>query len=487
MKRSKRIIVLAGAVVVICGATFALTRYEEQKEKIENSGEVILTVDSGSVKALSWEYEDETLSFHRDDRWTYDGDEAFPVDDEKMEELLEPFQEFQAAFVIEEVEDYGQYGLDDPICTVKFETEDQSYEMKLGDYSTMDSQRYLSVGDGNVYLVEQDPLDSFDATLEEVIAHDETPVFGQVSKVSFSGEEEYEITYEEDSTDTYCADDVYFVEQDGAVQPLDTARVDSYLSDISNLALSDYVTYNATEEELAAYGLDDPDLTVSVDYTQENEDGEEAQENFVLHISRDPEEKAQAEAQKDGAGEETQETSEDGGDPEAEEEITAYARVGESQIVYQITSDAYESLMASACDDLRHREVLTADFSEITGMDISLEGETYTFTSKSGEDARVWYYEEEELVITDLQNAVEALSADSFTGEEPSGQEEIAFTVYLENENYPEVRVELYRYDGSHCLAAVDGTPVSLVPRSEVVELIEAVHAIVLDGAGTDN
>lgn len=40
--------------------------------------------------------------------------------------------------------------------------------------------------------------------------------------------------------------------------------------------------------------------------------------------------------------------------------------------------------------------------------------------------------------------------------------------------------MDLYRYDGTYCLAVVDGTPVSLVERSYVVDLIEAVNAIVL-------
>lgn len=51
----------------------------------------------------------------------------------------------------------------------------------------------------------------------------------------------------------------------------------------------------------------------------------------------------------------------------------------------------------------------------------------------------------------------------------------------IPNENHPEVQIKLYRYDGSHCLAVVDGAPVSLVTRTSAVDLIEAVHAIVLD------
>ena len=42
------------------------------------------------------------------------------------------------------------------------------------------------------------------------------------------------------------------------------------------------------------------------------------------------------------------------------------------------------------------------------------------------------------------------------------------------------MEIRLYRYDGSNCLAVVDGAPVSLVTRSLVVDLVEAVHGIVL-------
>lgn len=41
--------------------------------------------------------------------------------------------------------------------------------------------------------------------------------------------------------------------------------------------------------------------------------------------------------------------------------------------------------------------------------------------------------------------------------------------------------VALYRVDGESCLAVVDGESVGYVPRSQVVSLIEAVNAIVLN------
>lgn len=163
MYRSKRIVILLAVLAVCCVAAFAALQVQERQERIETSGEVVLEIDSDAVQTLSWTYEGETLSFHRDGDWLYDGDETFPVDGEKVGELLETFQSFAAAFVIEEVEDPSQYGLDDPVCTITLGTGENNYEILLGDFSAMDSQRYVSIGDGKVYLAASDPLDQFDA------------------------------------------------------------------------------------------------------------------------------------------------------------------------------------------------------------------------------------------------------------------------------------------------------------------------------------
>ena len=231
MKRAKPIYALLGLLAVARVATFLVLNKQEQQEQIRNSGEVVLEVEPDSVQSLSWEYESETLAFHKEDGWLYDDDTAFPVDEEKINELLEQFQEFSAAFIIEEVTDYSQYGLDDPVCTIQLSTDEQDYEIKLGNYSAMDSQRYVSIGDDNVYLAVSDPLDYFDAQLSDVILNDETPDFDTVESIQFQGEDSYQVTYQEyteDSPYTYCADDVYFRQDGENLLALDTSNVKSY-------------------------------------------------------------------------------------------------------------------------------------------------------------------------------------------------------------------------------------------------------------------
>ena len=470
MKRSQKIIVLLGVVAGACAVTFGVTKYEEQKEKIKNSDEIILELDGDTVTSLSWEYDQEYLAFHKTDgKWFYDEDDAFPVDEEKIAELLEMFESFGVSFAIEEVEDFSQYGLDDPMCIINVATEDETYEIKLGDFSTMDSQRYVTMGDNNVYLVNKDPFDTFELTISDMIDNDETPDLEQVNEIQFAGASDSRIYYEKDSKNTYCDYDVYFMDEEGASLPLDTPTMNTYLRTIRNLGLEEYVTYNATEEELEKYGMDDPEMIVTIDHSWEDKDSkEEIEDTFVLNISRDPEEIKKAEKNDDNSD-------------DADSNITAYARIGESQIIYKLDAEDYKTLMAVGYDDLRHKEILTADFSDITQFDISLEGTEYTISTIGNSEGRKYLFEEEELEIAKFKTALMDLEAESFTEETPTEKEEISITVYLDNENYPEIGIELYRYDGTNCLAMLDGESVALIPRSQVVELIEAVNAIVLN------
>lgn len=195
MNRSKRLSVLLCVLVIFCALTLGVSKYEERKEKIKNSDEIILELNSEDVTELSWEYGAEAFAFHKDENWLYDEDEHFPVNEEKVDQLLENFQSFGVSFIIEDAEDLSQYGLGDPLCTIHIGLEEETYEILLGNYSEMDEERYVSIGDGNVYLVKDDPLDSFDIELGDMIQHDEIPEFDSVTEIQFAGSENYKAVY----------------------------------------------------------------------------------------------------------------------------------------------------------------------------------------------------------------------------------------------------------------------------------------------------
>lgn len=458
------------AVFAVVSITAVLvSRHEEKVEQIKNSGKTILSIPTDTVTALSWTNEDGMFSFTKGDTWTYDGDSAFPVDEGKINDLLAQFEDFAAAFAIDDVEDYAQYGLTEPICTISITAGEETYTVQLGDFSKMDEQRYVSIGDGKAYLVSHDPLDEFGAVLRDMILDDTIPAFDTAEKIAFTGTENYTISYDEDGT-SICADDVYFA--DG--QPLDTDNVNAWLTALTGLDLTDYVSYNVTNEELQTFGLDEPALTITLDYSSSDEDGTETDAGtLVLHLSQNPEELAAY------------------GEALANEEdnlpdVTCYARVGESQIVYQITQSEFDALTAVSYGTLRHQNLFTADFDAVTSIDVTLEGETYTFTytppeNEDDEDAEgTWSYNGEEFDVFNFSYALRALSASSFTDEKPTGQEETSLTLHLDNEDFPAFTLTLYRCDGETCIAEVDGEPVAFVSRSQTVDLVEAVRTLTL-------
>ncbi len=491
MNRSKKFTILLCALVVLCIATFALTQYEEEKEIIKYSDEIILEVNPEDIQTFSWSYaaqdeestEDDNLSFHRNEEgtWLWDEDDAFPVDEGVMTEFLEKFQEFGATFVIEEVADYSQYGLDEPECIINFSTADNAYTVTLGGFSKMDSQRYVSIGDGNAYLVGTDPLEDFQITIRDLIDHDEVVQFDQATKIKFEGLAGYSINYEEESTKSYCADDVYFTGD----LPLDTDSVEDYLDEIMDLSLTNYASYNVSDEELESFGMVSPELTITVDYTVEAEDEDETG-TLVVYVSRDPDAVAEAEAAEAAA--------EESGEEAEEVTVLCYVRIGDSPIVYEISTSLYETLTKVGYNDLRHTELIPADFEDITQVEVTLGDETYTMTTtlevvgddgetevvEAEDDEIHWYYDGEEIDMDSFESAVFNLFADEFTEETPTDILEVSAVFHLNNENFPTVTIELYRYDGSDCLAVVDGEPVALIDRVYAVDLIEATLAIVL-------
>ncbi|MCD8001537.1 MAG: DUF4340 domain-containing protein [Oscillospiraceae bacterium] len=460
MNRSKRIYILRAVLAAVSLATIAAPKLVQRQEKIRNSEDMILSVPADAVTGLSWSYDEESLAFSKDADgvWRWEEDEAFPVSGERINELLAVFSDFSVSFAIEDVEDYSQYGLDAPVCTITLTTEDETYTLTLGDFSKLDSQRYVSIGDGNAYLVSTDPMDSYELTIRDMIANDPALEYDAVSAVHIVGAETWDIRYSEEENRSVCAEDRYYTGD----LPLDTSRVDSYLSSLCALSLTDYVSYNVTDAELETYGLNDPELSVTVDYT--DEDGTES--SYTLHLSRSAAERA----------DDTEETDEDGAS-------VAYARVGDSQIIYEISAATFEKLSAATYNDLRHQAAFTADFSDAASIEVTLEEQTFTLTAPADADDAdgKWLYGEEEIEISGVQAALEALAASEFTEELPAGQEEIALTVFLDNEAFPSVRIVLYRYDGASCLATVDGEPFALVPRAQMVDLVEAIQAIVLN------
>ncbi len=264
-------------------------------------------------------------------------------------------------------------------------------------------------------FVKNDPMDSFNVTIDALVKNDEIPNFNQVEKISeikVSGSS-LDAKYKENDGLSDNEDDIYFVNKDKEEQPLDTNLVKTYLNNVNALNLGTYVTYNTTDEELAKYGLDEPQYNLEVKYTPKSEDSSSedsgdstdseagSSEKTILHVS-------------------------------AKQDDKAYVRIGDSKIIYEITEDEYKNVTDGSYDSLRHKSVVTADLSDVDSVKkVTLEDKDYTIDLSEKKGDVVSTYDGEEIEGTDFTDALKALKASDFTSEEPSEKKKKSALRYI--------------------------------------------------------
>ncbi len=514
MDKIKKLTALLVVLAAVCIATILVSHHEIKKEQIKETDELILEVPSDSVTKLSWTLSDTdtTLSFTKqDDSWQSDDDATLPVDSDKIAKLLETFESFGASFIIEEPESLDQYGLDKPVCSISFTSDSKDYTVLLGGFSTMDQERYVSVGDGNVYLVSTDPYDTFNKELDYFTKTDEVPELEDAVALKFSGSltgNGYEISYDADNAASYSDEDVYY---NGDIA-LNSKSVRSYLKTLASLDLSDCVNHTLTDEELSQYGLDKPLLNVDISYDVTDDNGKKTgdQAAISLAIGVDPadadklkldetygneEVNAAASASTDGSladGNRSLEpnasdnnSDSTGSDKEesedASDDITAYIRFNDSKLVYKLSKSDYEAVTAVTKGEFNKKDLLPISFDDVDSITVALDGEEYTFTgTRKLMGGREWSYNGETLDISDIREAIEAATAADASDTTPTLKKEISLSFATQNKHHPDIHVSIYRYNGSDCIMQADDGTYQLIKRSKVVSLCEAIYAVVL-------
>lgn len=326
MKRTKQLTILLLILAVLCLAIVVATGVERHRDSISATSEEILALSADELTGISWTNGETSLSFTQTDGvWQDASDGEFPIDQDKMANLLAHFESVTASFIIEDVEDFTQYGLASPTGTVTLTTADGETVLELGDYSTMDSKRYVTLGTGTVYLIEDDPAEYLAEDRDELMRQDTIPDYDTLDSITVEGAASLAVEYRPDEELTYTDRYDYYLNQDGSFQALDTSKVTGLISTFDGLDRANYVSYTATDEDLSQWGLDAPAIQFTVTYT-----ADDAQSSFVLAFGQD----------EDGNG---------------------YMRMDDSPIVYSVDEESYEEITATDYDALRPDEVLALD------------------------------------------------------------------------------------------------------------------------------
>lgn len=470
MKRGKKLIIMLAVLVVLLGATAAAARWnpENSVEEEEDTTAVVFSLDPEAVTALGWDYS-AALSFEKtEEGWEYTQDAAFTVDTDYIDAMLSALTEIVSYKTIENVENWDQYGLEIPVCTITV-TSDQTDTLCIGQETGVGGQRYFSIGDGNAYLVDADLIDRFSYGLYDVLRYESVPAMQNIASLEVeTASESYVITCQENSGLAYSDEYVWFMGD----KALDTDLTEDLIQNIISLTWNECVNYNA--DELSDYGLDAPTAVVTVNYAEAvavstNETDENG--NVVYETRYD----------------DASFTLEIGGSVGS----YYYARIAGSNMVYTIPGTMAEEMIYTSYYDLQPDEVLSLDWENVTAMDITLNGEIYTLqketkqvTDEEGNvsEETVYTLNGEETDISDITSALDALEFAGYaSGMTPERGEEIRFVFYRDRETFPEVELVLYQYDSSTCMTTLNGEATVFAARADVVTLIEAVNAVVLD------
>lgn len=428
MNRQKKLLILVGVLVALCAVIAIVSGVQKHIESISTIDEEIVAADPDGLTAVSWTKDGTTLSFTQaDGTWQDASDAAFPVDQEKMADFLSHFESVHASFIIENVEDFAQYGLDDPGCTITL--------------TSADGDTVLELGDGTVYLIDDDLAGYAVTDRDELMRQDVIPGYDTLDGIVATGETAFTVEHRPDEELCYTDAYEYYLNDGGSYEPLDSGKVEGLVDTLNALDRSDYATYTAGEASLAGYGLDAPALTFTVTTTLDG-----TQESHALAFGQD------------GDG-------------------NHYLRMDDSPIVYRVDADAYaDDVAAAGYDTLRPDEVLALNWDTVESIDFTIDDTVYTAV-KSGD---TWTINDTEVEFGDVQDAIDGLTVNTFNDETADRKQEIAFTVHLDSEAFPEVSVAVYQYDGENCLVQLDGVALGLAARSLAVDLTEAVNAITL-------
>ena len=461
MKRGKKFLILLAVLAVLCGGALAAPLLTPDTQQEETAQPVtVFNAETGTLTQLSWTYNEETLTFgYKDGAWYYTEDPAFPVDGSILDTMAAVLTEVVAEKTVPMTETPEDFGLLRPVCSITVTVGDIKTQLHVGDSTAIDGLRYLSMDDGNVYLVDSSIYTSFQYGLYDLVSYETIPAMDTVTKLSVeAGEQNLQLQYLENSGLTYSDSYVWFVQNGEDLRTVDTELTETFLSGITGFTWDTCVDYYADEAELESYGLTQPAVTVAITYTQ-TVDSETQVNTFCLELG------TQADNQR-------------------------YARIAGSNMVYLIDAAIADSLLYTTYAELQPDEVLLMDWDTVESVTVTLDGNSYEFersyqetTDTDGNTVKeaVYLLEGEE---TELQTVLDTLTALASTGyangAQPERNAEIQFVFHRNTDTFSQVELTVYQYDSTGCLVLRDGTPTVFIAREDAVALKESVNALVL-------
>ena len=478
MKRKNKLISLAALFLVILGVYFVISALtaEEAGEEVASESITLTSIDSDTLASMQWEYNGEAITLsYSDEQWSYNEDSDFPLDQSIAEAMASAVINVSATRKLEDIEDISEYGLKEPVSTIKVACDDGSEtNFKIGNINNSTGEYYVQLNEEDtVYTVDSTLYTAFSYGLYDLIDMEELPLISDITSFKVvSQDKAYELVNIEDSSDISYTNDYYWFlkEANKELKAIDEYKAESLQGQITSLSWVECVAYNAEQKDLEEYGLDNPEITVNITYIitetvdtgETDDDGnaitetKEEEVNFKLLIG----------------------DSEDG---------YSYAMIDGSDMIYTILESVSDELKNGSYDTLCPDDVILMDWDTVDSMDITIDGTNHTLgierTEETDDEGNteevITYYIDGEEADQDLAETF----LDSITGLTADGQAEggelqssgdVMITFYRNTDNYKEMPFILSKYDSSFYLVSFNEEARLLVNKNDVASLINS-------------
>lgn len=485
-KKTIKMLSSVAALGILCGAYAGVHSYMEKKEQDEIVEEEtktnVFSASAEDIEAVKFLVDKkETIFKKNDDSWVKEDESDFPVDQTKLNEIIEALENLEASRVLENVEETSEYGLDSPENTITVSTSDGTETIfRIGEENISTSQVYMEKeGDeGTVYVVDASFIEPFAGTLYDYAQMGEFPFIeaANITEIKVDGQEtQYSITKDTESG--------FWDISDGTEsEKADSAKASSLTSSVGGLEYSSFVNYDA--RDLSEYGLDKPFAEIMVEYEEVVEETEESEAGETGESQAEETDIEQSDAKEMVKKELKLYVG-----SEAEND-SRYVRVNDSTEIYMISNETLSSLLDKTSADFWDMTVNYLSANELDQLQVTYNGKTSaidvsreTTEGEDGETEEKTTYladnkEVDSVSFSTFYNKLINMAAQKRLIEEYKPEKEAEMTVIFKNAENNEKTVELYAYNTNYYAAVVD-EKVYLINKMIVKEMFEAYELMI--------
>lgn len=499
-KKTVKMVLAVVSLAVLCGVYLGVSTYVSKQEEAENSKEEeeqvsVTDASADEIETVKFLIDKKEVTFQRKgEEWVKGNDEAFPVSQDTLNNAVGMLGDLKAERVLDDVSDLSEYGLDSPVNTIVFKTKvGEETSIKIGAKNESVSQYYVKKNedDKKVYLVASASIEPF---MNSLYDYAESGTFPEISSenikaIQVEGETSYNLSVDENG--------FWYVSDGGNQEKADSAKAASMASSFSTLEYASFVNYDASEEEMESYGLNEPYANIILNYEEEiskKETDNLKSEETELEEAENTEEK-----QGEKKGEETGEKKEEEAEMKDKslvihvgseaEEGDRYVSVDDSKEVYTMSEETLSTFLDKDDSDFWDMNVCYTSINDIESVEITYKGERKTInvsreTSKDedGNETETLSYEMDgkeldSIKMNTFYNKVSNMTAQKRVSDDTTLNSEPEMKIVLRKTDGTEEEVSYHSYD-SNFYGVKAENKIYMVNKMNIKEMFEAYEQV---------